>query len=144
MKFRPLLIITLLLIGISETSCKRTPETIIRDMFSIDLSTIDHEVLYFREHWLLNGDGEIAIDLHFSDGLPDRYIDLILQRWGQPLPIPHNVPLYLNAESAVIENKLSGLYILWDMSMGDTLFWDYCLLVYDYDTKQLSVRIQCK
>lgn len=131
----------LLVIVLLFQACKRTPQTIIRDTLYLDLSKEKYEVLEFSDHWCLNGDGETSILLYFQTGLPERYINLILERGGKPLPLPLDLPLFLSSDFL---NATNGLYVLWDLSVSESLYWDYCLLIYDYDKKHLYFRVLFK
>ena len=122
-------------------ACKRTPEAIIRDTFCLDISKEQYEVIDFSEHWCLNGDGETSIILDFKTGLSEKAINLIIERGGKSLPIPQDLPLFLSSD---VLDASNGLYVLWNLSVGNYLYWDYCLLVYDYDKKQMYFRLLFK
>ncbi len=118
-----------IIILLSFISCKRTPSSIIRAVYGIDLKKTECTVVDFSDEWMW-ADGETSIIMKI-DSLSKKNYEILKSKGAKPLPltIKGSFPNWL-------KNHLSasnGLYIL----NGNPDLFSYSILVYDEDSRIL-------
>lgn len=113
------------------STCGRSPESIIKSQFSIDLKTIDHHVDLFNDYYYPNGDGETEIIIRLEKELPDSLIQHIkASSKACDLPFPCDIDSFI---PSFLKESNQGVYFF-DRINPEHTYFDHILFVYDRTT----------
>ena len=94
------------------TSCvRRTPESLLRLQFGIDLSGFDYTVESFDDKWYApHGEGHCRVVYTFHH-VSQQNIDVVVNAGAKEFPIPDTIPKCGRMRKEVQDDKHRGYYI---------------------------------
>ena len=138
--------LNLLIIGILIflTSCSRSPERILSQIWGLNVRGLEHHTEFCTDEWCLNGDGLIEIKMKVD--LPQIYIDSLISKGAKPLPLKEPTDTSIWAEDtnswleriSGIKGATNGVYFY---EPGHQEPHESEFLIYDRDSQTLYYRM---
>ena len=138
--------LNLLIIGILIflTSCSRSPERILSQIWGLNVRGLEHHTEFCTDEWCLNGDGLIEIKMKVD--LPQIDIDSLISKGAKPLPLKEPTDTSIWAEDtnswleriSGIKGATNGVYFY---EPGHQEPHESEFLIYDIDSQTLYYRL---
>jgi len=124
--------ISIVIIAIFLLPSCRTPRSIIKAVYGIDINMWYYTVETFDNQWCLNGDGDCYISLDIS-GNTDFHIQYLLDKGFKPLPVI-GFDNHTDILSYYVHTENKGYYLIDYKDYGN-----YSLIVVDINEKKMII-----
>lgn len=115
---------------------RRTPESIVKAFFDINMSEFKYSVDYFDEQWYPNGNGHVYIVFKLKELTPDNIIYLKSKKVS-PLPISRDLGSVVSQQFMKMKK---GYYIFSFVSNYDKR--DFDLFIINTETNEIILYCQ--